>query len=107
MARFVTAQEAVQYIHSGDRVVLAHSVGEPQALVDAMLENYRAYHDVEVCHMLALGPCKYARPEMAGHFRHHSLFAGPGSRERDRYVFRPGRGTGGEEAAHAQSPRVS
>ncbi len=81
MARFVTAQEAVQYIHSGDRVVLAHSVGEPQALVDAMLENYRAYHDVEVCHMLALGPCKYARPEMAGHFRHHSLFAGPGSRE--------------------------
>ena len=32
MAKFVTAQEAVQYIHSGDRVALAHSVGEPQAL---------------------------------------------------------------------------
>ena len=29
MAKFVTAQEAVQYIHSGDRVALAHSVGEP------------------------------------------------------------------------------
>ena len=38
MAKFVTAQEAVQYIHSGDRVALAHSVGEPQALVNAMLD---------------------------------------------------------------------
>ena len=56
MAKFVTAQEAVQYIHSGDRVALAHSVGEPQALVNAMLDNYQAYQQVEICHMLALGP---------------------------------------------------
>lgn len=76
MAKFVTAQEAVQYIHSGDRVALAHSVGEPQALVNAMLDNYQAYQAVEICHMLALGPCKYTRPEMAGHFWHNSLFAG-------------------------------
>ena len=53
MAKFVTAQEAVQYIHSGDRVALAHSVGEPQALVNAMLDNYQAYQQVEICHMLA------------------------------------------------------
>ena len=81
MAKFVIAQEAVQSIHSGDRVALAHSVGEPQALVNAMLENYQAYENVEICHMLALGPCKYTRPEMAGHFWHNSLFAGPGSRK--------------------------
>lgn len=76
MAKFVTAQEAVQYIHSGDRVALAHSVGEPQALVNAMLDNYQAYQQVEICHMLALGPCKYTRPEMAGHFWHNSLLPG-------------------------------
>ena len=81
MARFVTAQEAVQYIKSGDRVALAHSVGEPQTLVNAMLENYKAYKDVEICHMLALGPCRYTKPEYAGHFWHNSLFAGPGSRQ--------------------------
>lgn len=80
MAKFVTAQEAVQAIHSGDRVVLAHSVGEPQALVNAMLDNYQAYQNVEVLHMLALGPCKYTQPQYAGHFWHNSLFAGPGSR---------------------------
>lgn len=81
MAKFVTAQEAVQYIHSGDRVALAHSVGEPQALVNAMLDNYKAYQNVEIVHMLALGPCKYTQPMYAGHFWHNSLFAGPGSRD--------------------------
>lgn len=32
MAKFVTAQEAVKQIKDGDRVVLAHSIGEPQTL---------------------------------------------------------------------------
>ncbi len=81
MAQFVSAQEAVKHIKSGDRVVLAHSIGEPQALVNAMMDNYKSYKDVEICHMLALGPCKYAQPGMEGHFRHNSLFAGPGSRQ--------------------------
>ena len=81
MAEFVTAKEAVQHIRPGDRVVLAHSVGEPQHLVRAMVENYAAYQNVEVCHMLALGPCDYCAPEMKGHFWHNSLFSGPGSRK--------------------------
>ncbi len=81
MANYVTAKEAVSHIQSGDRVVLAHSVGEPQHLVQAMMDNYAAYRNVEICHMLALGPCPYCAPEMAGHFRHNSLFAGPGSRK--------------------------
>lgn len=80
MAQFVTAQEAVKHIKSGDRVALAHSVGEPQHLVNAMVENYKAYETVEVCHMLALGPCKYCEPGMEKHFWHNSLFSGPGSR---------------------------
>ena len=81
MAQFVTAQEAVKHIKSGDRVVTAHSIGEPQTLVKAMVENYKAYKDVEICHLLALGPCDYTKPEMKGHFRHNSLFAGPGARK--------------------------
>lgn len=81
MAKFVTAKEAVTHIKSGDRVVLAHSVGEPQHLVNAMMENYKAYENVEICHMLALGPCKYCEPGMEAHFWHNSLFAGPGSRK--------------------------
>lgn len=81
MAKFVTAKEAVKQIKSGDRVVLAHSVGEPQHLVNAMMENRAAYSRVEICHMLALGPCDYCKPGMEKHFWHNSLFSGPGSRK--------------------------
>jgi 4-hydroxybutyrate CoA-transferase len=80
MAQFVTAKEAVTHIKSGDRVMLAHSVGEPPILVKAMVENYKAYENVEVMHLLALGPCEYCKPEYTGHFRHRSLFAGPAAR---------------------------
>ncbi len=79
MAKFVTAQEAVQAIHSGDRVVLAHSVGEPQALVNAMLDNYQAYQNVEVLHMLALGPCKYTQPQYPAIFGTTPSSPGPGA----------------------------
>jgi 4-hydroxybutyrate CoA-transferase len=81
MAKLVTAAEAVKHIKSGDRVVLAHSVGEPQHLVNAMMENYQQYENVEICHMLALGPCQYCEPGMEKHFWHNSLFSGPGSRK--------------------------
>lgn len=81
MAKFVTAAEAVTHIQDGDRVVLAHSTGEPKSLVKAMCDNYMAYNNVEVCHMLALGPCEYTKPEMKGHLWHNALFAGPGSRK--------------------------
>lgn len=93
MAKFVTAQEAVKHIKDGDRVVLAHSTGEPATLVRAMVENYKQYKDVEVCHMLGLGPYDYTKPEMKGHFRHNSLFIGPGGRkavDENRADFTPG-----------------
>lgn len=35
--RTMTAEEAVQKIKSGNRVVLGHAVGEPCHLVDAMV----------------------------------------------------------------------
>ena len=76
-----SAEEAVRRIQSGDRVVVAHATGEPSYILDAMVANADQYENVEIVHMLALGPCKYTKPEMAGHFWHNSLFAGPGSRD--------------------------
>lgn len=93
MAQFVTAQEAVKHIPNGSRVVLAHSTGEPKTLVQAMVDNYEQYKDVEVCHMLGLGPYAYTNPEMKGHLWHNSLFIGPGGRKaftENRLDFTPG-----------------
>ena len=55
MAKFVSAKEAVTHINSGDRVVIAHAVGEPGFLIDAMVENAANYRNVEIVHMVAKG----------------------------------------------------
>jgi 4-hydroxybutyrate CoA-transferase len=79
--RKMTAQEAVSKIKSGDRVVIGHAVSEPSYVIDAMVANAQAYENVEIVHMVAMGKCEYAKPEMAGHFRHNALFVGGATRE--------------------------
>ncbi len=76
-----TAREAVRKIKSGNRVVIGHAVGEPCHLVEAMVKNAEAYHNVEIVHMVPMGKCEYCKSEYAEHFRHNSLFAGAHSRK--------------------------
>lgn len=75
------AEEAVKCIKSGDRVVLGHACGEPQVLPGAMVARAAELENVEVVHMVAMGQGLYARPEMAGHFRHNGLFIGGPTRQ--------------------------
>ena len=74
-------EEAVKKIKSDSRVVICHAAGEPQTIIDAMVQNYKEYKNVEIVHMVALGKCEYMKPEMAGHFRHNGLFLGGGTRD--------------------------
>lgn len=78
--KIVTASEAVSHIRSGDRVVVGHACGSPEVLLKAMAENRNAYKNVEVVHMVAMGPSEYCLPENSAHFVHNSLFAGANSR---------------------------
>ena len=71
-----TAQQAVERIRSGDRVVVGHACGEPAYLLEAMVANAQAYENVEIVHMVAMGKAAYCAPEMAPHFRHNALFVG-------------------------------
>jgi 4-hydroxybutyrate CoA-transferase len=66
--RLTTAEEAVKRIKSGDRVVIGHAAGEPSHIVEAMVANAAAYQNVEIVHMVALGKCAYAKPDMESHF---------------------------------------
>ena len=45
-SKIMSAEDAVKMINSGDKVVLAHCIGEPPALVDAMVANHAAYKNV-------------------------------------------------------------
>jgi len=79
--KFVTAEQAVQSVKSGDRVVLGHACGEPSVLVEALVARAEELRNVEIVHMVAMGQAKYTRPEMEKSFRHNALFVGGSTRK--------------------------
>ena len=79
--RRMSASDAVKKIKSGDRVSVAHAVGEPSHILDAMVANRSAYKGVELVHMVPMGKAEYVQPEMAEHFKHNALFVGAKTRK--------------------------
>ncbi len=76
--RTLAVAEAAKRIKSGDRVVIAHAAASPESLVEAMVNRAHELHDVEVVHMVALGPCNYCRPEFEKSFRYNGIYiSGP------------------------------
>ena len=75
-----TAQEAVQKIQSGSRVVVAHACGEPSAILDAMVANAAQYRNVEIVHMVAMGKAAYCQPQYDKNFHHNAFFLGGSTR---------------------------
>lgn len=79
--RTKTAEEAVNYIKSGDRVVIGHASGSPEYLLHKMVENSKTYKNVELINMVPMGESEYCNPEYEGVFQHRSFFAGGKARE--------------------------
>jgi 4-hydroxybutyrate CoA-transferase len=79
--KIVSAAHAVQQIQSGDRVVTGHACGEPQVLIEALMTRASEVKDVEIVHMVAMGPAKYAQPGLEKSFRHNALFVGGTTRK--------------------------
>ena len=80
-SRLCSANEAVKSIKSGNTVVFAHCVDEPEVLVDAMVANASAYKNVEICHMVSLGKGEYTKPEYKENFRFNGWFTGAPTRK--------------------------
>lgn len=80
-SKLVSAETALKSVQSGNRVVIAHACGEPPTLVEAMVARAPELTNVEIVHMVAMGPCKYAQPGMEKSFRHNALFVGAGTRK--------------------------
>lgn len=81
--RWISAEEAVSVIKSGDRVFVHSSAATPLLLVDAMTKHGIAskLKDVEVVHMHTEGEAEYAKPHASGIFRSNSVFIGENCRE--------------------------
>lgn len=81
LKKFVSADEAVKVIKSGNRVYIHSGCAYPKTVVDAMAARYKEVNDVEVCHLMVFGDAPYMKPEMEGHFRHNGFFLGGNTRK--------------------------
>jgi acyl-CoA hydrolase/GNAT superfamily N-acetyltransferase len=78
--KIATAEQAVQCVRHGQRVLIGSGAGEPSKLVDAL--SVRAdISDTEIVHILTLGVATYAEPRLGRRFRHNAYFIGPNVRE--------------------------
>lgn len=73
---YVSAEEAVRVVRSGDRVFVHGVAATPHALLDALVARAPELADVEMTHLHTEGAAPYAAPEMAAHFRTNALFVG-------------------------------
>jgi acyl-CoA hydrolase/ribosomal protein S18 acetylase RimI-like enzyme len=78
-SRLRTAEEAVRMIRSGQRVFVGSSCGEPQHLVNALMDNANHFLDVEIVRLLSLESSLLAlmADEHRGHrFHVRSIYQG-------------------------------
>ena len=80
MSKYVTAEEAVKIVNSGDRVYLQAAAAAPTILANALTERASELRNVEICHLHVEGEARYANPELSKSFHVNSFFIGPNVR---------------------------
>ena len=76
MSKYVTPQEAVQVVQSGDRVYVQAAAATPTILTQALTDRASELKNVEICHLHTEGPAPYADPALASSFHVNSFFIG-------------------------------
>lgn len=77
---FISAEEAVGRIRSGNRVFLHGSAATPVHLIGALLNRYAELKKVELVSITSLGEVDFEKPEYAGSFYMNSLFVSANTR---------------------------
>ena len=80
---FVTADEAVKVVKSGDHVHFSSVASAPRILIDALCRRGDAgeLHDVYIHHLHTEGPAPYTDPKYNGIFFHQGFFIGANVRK--------------------------
>jgi acyl-CoA hydrolase len=78
------ATAAFAHIRRGDRIFIGTACGEPQYLVNALMDcvaaNPEAFYDAEVFHAWTLTVPRYSEPRFSRNFRANALFIGNNDR---------------------------
>ncbi|MEI6042804.1 MAG: acetyl-CoA hydrolase/transferase C-terminal domain-containing protein [Chloroflexota bacterium] len=81
MFTYVSSEDAVSIIKSGDRVYIHSIAAAPQQLIKAMTARANELRHVEVVHIHTEGAAPYAAAEYSKSFRVNALFVGPNLRQ--------------------------
>ncbi len=76
MPAYVSPEEAVSVIQSGNRVFIHSVAAAPRLLIEAMTARAPELRNVDIVHIHTEGPAPYADPALAESFRICSLFVG-------------------------------
>jgi acyl-CoA hydrolase/GNAT superfamily N-acetyltransferase len=83
--KFPTEERIFSSIHPGNRIFIGTGCGEPQCLVNALINYVRshpkAFFDAELLQVWTLGVIPYADQKFRDNFRHNSFFIGNNTRD--------------------------
>jgi 4-hydroxybutyrate CoA-transferase len=78
--RFVSPEEAVKMVVSGNTVYIGSNCSQPQTLTKALYDRREELEDVEIVHLLLSGEAPYANPDCAPHLHHTAYFVAKNTR---------------------------
>src|SRR5688500_13065998 len=81
MVAYISAEEAVKIVESGNRVFLHGSAATPVSLVNALLSRHAELRSVELVSITNMGDIHFDAPECAGAFFFNSLFVSTNTRK--------------------------
>ncbi len=81
MKKPCSAEDALRFLESRQRVYIHGMAAAPQALIRAMVERAQELREVEIVQLHTEGPAPYADAELAKSFRVNALFIGANVRE--------------------------
>jgi len=83
--KIAVTNELFNNIHPGDRIFISTACGEPQQLVQMLIDyvesNPKAFFDTEVLHVWTLGLAPYTDEKFKKNFRLNSFFIGNNTRD--------------------------
>ncbi len=81
-AKKITSREcALSRIPRGAKIFIGSACGEPQHLVEGLIEHGSMIADAEILHILTLGVAPYADKKFSTLFRHNAFFIADNTRE--------------------------
>lgn len=82
--KYASEEEIFGHIHAGDKIFIGTGCGEPQYLVQALVNfvsrNPKAFFGIELIHVWTLGAAPYIDEKFRDNFRIDSFFIGDGTR---------------------------